>query len=392
MQFERIHQYLQRLSPLSRGNLLTELERLEICGEEMPGSAEIIANLRAEFRKDGSAQSRAADASRYFFLPFEPLLVNGAPDHANSGHILRGSLPPIWEWISRDLLPTMTRDYVKAMNDLIAAENQREARQMAATFQIKVVKLLESTFSSPDGGNQTRTRLATYTAAPAAYGDLGKMLSVLRTREALTKFANALPAKIEKFDHAPLAKVRRLLDGLGDKKAEALPFALALIAKRLQTPWELIRLATKASPSKNAADIAATPYAIAISMVLDRLDDQRALLRMALKKNRTLVAKEHLINIYDIEYALRVRIDMLDESAWGKRLDDLMSAIAALVEAEVKRFPDKVGHVLMSRNLRNHQSLSGRLTYLAWKGRDALNEGAGYFKKLLGQPEKSSAA
>ena len=59
------------------------------------------------------------------------------------------------------------------------------------------------------------------------------------------------------------------------KHAEALPFALALVARRLKTPWQLIRLATKAAPSKNAADVAAMPYAIAVSMVLDRLEDNR---------------------------------------------------------------------------------------------------------------------
>ena len=67
-----------------------------------------------------------------------------------------------------------------------------------------------------------------------------------------------------------------------------------------------------------------------------------------------------------------MRIDLLEESDWGKRLDHLMKAIAALVEAEVSRFPDNVGHVLGSRRLHGHQSLAGRLTYLAWKGRDAL--------------------
>jgi hypothetical protein len=39
--------------------------------------------------------------------------------------------------------------------------------------------------------------------------------------------------------------------------------------------------------------------------------------------------------------------------------------------------------VLGSRRLRNHQSLSGRLTYLAWKGRDALADGAAFCKKLV---------
>src|SRR5450755_1805164 len=150
MQADRIEDYLQRLTPVARGSLLTELERLEGCGSQMPGSAEILRKLRAEFRKDGSTQNRRDDPSRYFFAPLEPLLVDGAPEHANSGRILRGSLSPIWEWISRDLLPTMTRDYVNAMNRLIAADNQREAGRVVSTFQTKVVKSLEGTLSAPD--------------------------------------------------------------------------------------------------------------------------------------------------------------------------------------------------------------------------------------------------
>src|SRR5687767_8605481 len=110
---DRIEDYLQRLTPLARSNLLTELERLEVCGNEMPGSAPLLEKLRVEFRKaepthkGGHVPKRVANPSRYFFTPLEPLLVNGAPEHANSGWILRGSLAPIWEWISRDLLPTM---------------------------------------------------------------------------------------------------------------------------------------------------------------------------------------------------------------------------------------------------------------------------------------------
>ena len=79
MQADRIEDYLQRLRPLARGSLLTELERLEGCGSEMPGSAEILLKLRAEFRKDGSNQNRRDNPSRYFFAPLEPLLVYGAP-------------------------------------------------------------------------------------------------------------------------------------------------------------------------------------------------------------------------------------------------------------------------------------------------------------------------
>ena len=53
------------------------------------------------------------------------------------------------------------------------------------------------------------------------------------------------------------------------------------------------------------------------------------------------------------------------------------------MENEIRRFPDNVGHVLGSRRLRNHESLAGRLTYWAWKGRDAVNDGAARCKKML---------
>ena len=158
-----------------------------------------------------------------------------------------------------------------------------------------------------------------------------------------------------------------------------------MIARRLKTPWQLIRVATRAAPSKHAADIAATPCALAVSMVLDRLDDQRSALRVALRNDRVMVAKDILTDIYDTEYALQVRIDLLAESDWGARLRNLMNAVAALVEAEVSRFPEEVGHVLGSRSLRSHDSWAGRLTYLAWKGRDAVSDGAAYCKKRVGR-------
>jgi hypothetical protein len=380
----RIQEFLQRLTPPVRSNLLNELERLELCGAEIPGSATIVENLRAEFRRGGQSHARLGNPQRYFFAPLEPLLVDGAPDHANSGRLQRGSLTALWEWISRDLLPTMARDYTAEMTDLIAAGKKKEVRQAAEVFQTKVAKSLENTLRSADTAAQVRLKLATYTASRAAYDDLAKMLCILRARDALATFNKALPDSLDKFDDAQLAKITQLLDEFGKDHAEELPFALALVAARLKTSWHLIRLAIKPATGKNAADIAAAPYAITVSMVLDRMDDKRSALRFALKNNRILVAKELLTDIYDTEYALQVHIDLLEDSEWGQRLDHLMKAIADLVEAEVSRFPDNVGHILGSRRRRSHRSLAGRLTYWA-------NEGTAYCRKLVSRPEKSRA-
>jgi hypothetical protein len=271
------------------------------------------------------------------------------------------------------------------MKGLIASDKKREARQAASVFQTKVVKSLENTFASSEATEQARGKLATYTASHSAFGDLGKMIQILRAREVLGKLAQELPEKISNFDDTKVADITEQLDALAKASKEAVPFALTLVASRLKTSWQLLRLASKGAASKDASDIAATPYAIAVTMVLDLLEDRKLALRVALKNNRVVIAKEILTRIYDTEYALQVRIDGLDQSEWGVRLHKLMEAIAALVDAEVSRFPADVGHVLGSRNLRSHQSLSGRLTSLAWKGRDAVHEGAAFFKGLIGQ-------
>jgi hypothetical protein len=374
---DRLWEFLRRLSPLTRSCLLGELERLELSGIEMPGSAEIQARLRTEFRQDGTSQNRSSNPSRYFFTPVELLLVDSSPDHANLGRISRASLTPIWEWISRDLLPTMARDYTAKMKELIASDKQREARQVASNFQTKVAKSLEGTLGTSDGAEQANIKLKAYTASPTVFDDVTKLMQALQGRDALVKFDESLPDRIAEFDDPQIKKMTALLDNFRKKNPETMPFALTLVARRLKEPWQILRLATKPARSKNAADIAATPYAIAVQMVLDQIQDKRIALRVALKNNRVVTAKGILTEIYNTEYAMQVRIDRLEESDWGRRLRSVMESIATMVETEVSRFPDDVGHVLGSQRLRGHRSLTGRLTYLAYKGRDA-------FKRLTG--------
>jgi hypothetical protein len=343
MQLDRIWEFLQRLSPMTRSCLLTELERLELCGVDMPGSADIQAKLRAEFR-NGAPQNKEAEPSFHFFAALDPVLMEGVPDYDSPGRIPRASLVPIWEWSTRDLLPTMARDFNSQMRVLISADNKKkELKQAVSVFQTKVVKYLENTLSDPTAAQMTRARLATYTSARSAYGDLVKMMIALRARDGIAKFNKALPERFAKFDNGEVAKMTALLDAFRKGNPDAVPFGIAMIGKRLRTPWHLIRLATKAAASKSAADVAATPYASAVTMVLDRIDDGRRALRIALKQNRVIIARDLLSDIYNTEYALKRHIDQFDESEWGRRLRGMMDAVETLVAAEVSRFPAEVG-------------------------------------------------
>jgi hypothetical protein len=366
---EQLKQYLAQLSPQVRGRLLGELERLLELGESIPRTEELIVSLRAEFP---NGPERISEAERFFFQPLEPVLVDGAPERANSGQIARGSLLPIWNLLKTDLLTTMAREYVTNVSKVLV--NPKEAEKLAAGFQKKALGYLDGTMRSADGRDMVRATLRMYTSSPATFDDLAKMFTVFRATEALGKFAHGLPPKITKLDGKALTKVLDQLKALKAANAGAVPFALTIVATRLATPWQLLHLATKVVESKAPAAIAAKPYALAVSMVLDQIDERRLLLAVALRSNRVVVAKGILKEIYAIERALKTQIE-LGDSDWGNRLRNQMAAVAAALDAEVERSRTNVGnltHVLASGGLRPAQSLKERLAQAVEKGRSMI--------------------
>jgi hypothetical protein len=195
----------------------------------------------------------------------------------------------------------------------------------------------------------------------------------LRLRDAIVAFDEALPSKVDNFDGDALSKIRGHLDTLVTKHPEAMPFALTMVSKCLKVPWQLMRLAIKSARTRNATEIASTRYAISIAMVLDHLDDNRIHLNHALKSNRIPIAKDFLTEIYDIEHALRTSIDRIDQTDWGRKLDEVMVAVASDLKAELQTLPGNVHHVLESLH-RYHAEPVG-LAFLVQKGRNLIGLG-----------------
>jgi hypothetical protein len=379
---ESLKGYLRQLSPQTRAKLLAEIEKLRQNGEDVPGGDLLLKELRADARQDARAIERLDQPARHFFRPLEPYLTDRPPERANAGQISRASLPPIWDWIGRDLMASMVRSYLTEMKQFIGTGSQHEIEHAVVAFQNKAVKYLEGPLKSAIGMEQARARLVAYGAAKAGLDDLTKMMQALRARETLAKFAEALPAKIDRLDGARLDKTRAALDVLAAKGVETVPFALTLVSARLAVPWQLIRFATKAVESKDAAAIAATPYAMTVGMVLDQLEDRVEVLYGALTDEHLPRAKELLMGIYDIEYQLGVRIDF-GNTPWGHQLDAIMDRVEKLLNTEMTTLPAGLRHVLKSRGLKGHLSISGQLEWLKYKCRDAVSGGMAYGRNLL---------
>jgi hypothetical protein len=371
---ENLRGYLRQLTPATRARLLNEVERLRRNGEDLPGAEIILAELRAD-HPDIPLEAPPVDkldpAAHHFFSVLDPYLTNRLPERANDGQIARASLQPLWDWISRDLMASMARAYASEIKPFIAGKRQRELDQAVLAFHNKAAKYLEGTLASATGTEQARARFGKHGGSAASFGDLLKILRVLKAREALAQFEEGMPVRIDKLDGARLDDVLDALDILKAAKQDAVPFALANTAKRLRTSWHLLRVATTAAEPEPAAEVAAGPYAFAVVIVLDQLEDQIAVLRAALRKQHVRRAKEILMAIYDVEYAIRESIDLAG-SPWDARLEAILQAVDYALDTEQINLPAGLNHVLRSPALRNRHSLTSRLTRLAWKCRDAV--------------------
>src|SRR5215470_11012932 len=161
---DKLKEYLAQLAPQVRGRLLAELERLHLEGEDLPRLEELIASLRNELMAAGQSHDRLGNPGRYFFQPLEPVLVDRAPERANSGQIARGSLAPIWDILTEELLSTMAREYIAKAGKAISANNRPEADKLTSAFRKKVLGYLDGTIRSSEGAAVLQEGLRKYTS------------------------------------------------------------------------------------------------------------------------------------------------------------------------------------------------------------------------------------
>jgi len=114
----------------------------------------------------------------------------------------------------------------------------------------------------------------------------------------------------------------------------------------------LIRLAILAAASDDAEHIAATPFSVAVDVVLADLDHMIASLRESLKAGRSEDVADVLKDIHDAARALHTEIGLSADSPWGRQLAASRAAVAKMLEARIDNLPDQVRRLLRPRSLK----------------------------------------
>jgi hypothetical protein len=347
---EKLRQYLRELKPEARALLAAELERAALSGTEPPGASAILEELRAAARREGRRLPRVGNPQRLFFMPVEPFLVDDRPERKHRGRISRVCLGPMWEWISRDLMPDESKTYVDQVSMLLAASEKNGAEQVARAFQDLTEQRMREVLGVARTDDKLQRRLAAQVGTPHAIEDVREIAAILRVRDALGVIASRLPPAISNLADEQLVNVSALLDSPIGRHRDVFLYAVLVVMSRLGAPWQVIRLGINAAKSDVAGRIAQTPFAVAVDVVLTDIERMISTLRASLKSGQSGDVAKLLKEIHDAARALRTEMDLSADSPWARQLAASRAEVAKLLQAEIDNLPGHVRRLLRPRN------------------------------------------
>ena len=353
---ERLREYLRTLKPDARAMLVAELERSVLRGDEAAGSELILQELRCAIRVAGQPVPRIGDAARLFFAPVEPFLIDDSADHKRLGRIARVSLEPIWDWVGRDLMPAEAKALSEDINRALLDDDRIKAEQLTRALHDRAILRIREAMAVVSGDDKARRRLAVQVGTPRAFEDTGTLAGILASRDVLVDLGRRLPNQIRAFEREQIDPVKSLLDAATTQKTAAaapagksdiLLYGFVLVMGRLASPWQLIRIATRAADSDDTARIAETPYAVAVTLVIGEVECSVNDLRAELKARRPVTSL--LKNIHDAARGLRSEIDLSGDSQWSRQLTAIRTEVSNVLKAEIESTPGRVRRLLRPR-------------------------------------------
>jgi hypothetical protein len=262
----------------------------------------------------------------------------------------------MWEWIGRDLMPAEAKALTEDINRALVANDKTKADQLVRALHERAILRLRDTVAAVGADERAQRRLAIQVGTPRALDDVSTLLHILEIRDVLADLARRLPSTIRAFEREVIEQVKVHLDsatsakspeGAAARKSDIFLYGLIMVLNRLVAPWQLIRIATRAAESDDAARIAETPYAVAVKIVLSEVENAVGELRSQFKAGRpvTFMIKE----LHDAARGLRTEIDLAVDSAWSRQLSAIRSDISNLLKPEIDATPGRVRRLLRPR-------------------------------------------
>src|SRR5215470_8671709 len=205
---EKLRNLFRDLKPEARAQLMAELERSVLRGQEMPGAARLLKELRESLRAANRLPYPIGDPARLFWAPIEPFLIDESAELAFHGRIARAAVQPMWSWICRDLAPAEASAYCDEATALLLAGETEKADAAARALQDLVITRVAQTLTAVATDDKARRRIAVQVGTPRALEHVNQLVDIFKSRDTLSTIASRLPPRISNLADEQLVSAK----------------------------------------------------------------------------------------------------------------------------------------------------------------------------------------
>jgi hypothetical protein len=335
---ERLAQFLSKLSPLTARKLALGLEREKLRGTALPYEA-IMSGLRPKLGASGEKRPGLGNAFRQFCIPFEDLLEDKTRRVKQQGRICRNSISPVWNWLSRDLLPDAVADLSARVTEhaLTGDEVALEAAisVLHSSASAAIIKALNAARRDP----QQRRALEQALGGEAVLEDAHEMAQALAIAPALRAVQASTPKPIAEFEEDLVYFTRDIYRQVLDSNSENAIYVPLSVMGRLSQPWQILRFVKKIARQNTDILLTETELAVLGEILFRQIEDiaTRYAAQRAGEQNLNLMLQD-VTWFARASKGIATEIDLRRVGEWGQRLLAARGRMSATVSDEISRF------------------------------------------------------
>jgi hypothetical protein len=317
-----------------------EVDRL-VDGKSLPHEM-ILEGLRPALRRTAGAE-RTPTPLRAFCIPFEDLFSLASRKTKQKGVISRGSVTPVWAWVSQTLLPEQTKDYIRDFKAHALAGRQIDARQRAAAFWPVAAKAMSEKLGDAAGKRASRAALG----SDLVVEDAIEMAQLLAVGADVIDVHAVLPKPVPALTEDMLWSLRTICDRVAASAPDAAPYIAVLAMRRLVRPWEALKLPLQVSRQTQDTLISSTDMGLVGEILFGEIEASGTVVREAHHPNFDPAAMiEALARFTTLSSGIVKTIDVRRDGKWGQRLMKDRAALASTMDGFMEKAPKELAGAL----------------------------------------------
>jgi hypothetical protein len=302
---------------------------------------EILESLRPTLR-ESDRNARALTPLRLFCRPFEDLLTDEPRRQKQKGRIARSSITPVWNWLSQDLVAEQTKSFALAVKTAALGHGTDEILACAIEFWQTASQVLSNKLAS-DSGRRAAERALN---SDAVVADAREMALMLGVGPEVYAFQEGLPQSIPSLTEDAVQAFRVTYERLLQTAPAAAAYLPFVVMKRLEHPWEALRLPLGAGGAENHST-AGSDAGLVGEVLFGAIEAHGAAIRAAMphRFNADALLLD-LNNFTTLSNGVVKEVEHRSDGVWSQRLIKDRAAVADVMDGFMLRAPEEIGAAL----------------------------------------------